>query len=223
MTPVCSRKRWPLDKNKSKIPAFGSRKNGLPKINPITEKHGRAESDTELHEALRLANVGSWRFDLQTGEVRVSEELYSITGLKKRDAVTRIEDHEKYYTPESWQRFISAADEARKTGKSYEIELEIIRPEGTRRHALSRGEAVTDQIGKVTALRGILQDITDRKQAEAELRKLKDELELQVAEKTRELKERVRDLERFHDATIDRELRMKELWDENQRLKAEKE
>jgi PAS domain S-box-containing protein len=64
-------------------------------------------------------------------------------------------------------------------------------------------------------------DITKQKQAEKELRVLKDSLEQQVAEKTQELQERVRELERFHDATVVREIRMKELRDEIKRLKEE--
>lgn len=62
-------------------------------------------------------------------------------------------------------------------------------------------------------------DITERKKAEYELRKLKDNLEQEVERKTKELQERLRELERFHDATIEREFRMKELRDENDRLK----
>jgi len=45
------------------------------------------------------------------------------------------------------------------------------------------------------------------------------DLELKVSEKTKELNERIEELERFHDATIDREIRMKELRDEIERLK----
>ncbi|MEE9566572.1 MAG: response regulator [Desulfobacteria bacterium] len=61
----------------------------------------------------------------------------------------------------------------------------------------------------------------ERKQAEEELRKLKDELEIKVAEKTKELQEKVDELERFHDATVDRELRMKELRDKIEELEIE--
>lgn len=68
----------------------------------------------------------------------------------------------------------------------------------------------------------LARNITERKKSEEELLKLKESLQMQVAEKTKELKERVLELERFRDATIDRELRMKELRDELELLRKEK-
>lgn len=62
-------------------------------------------------------------------------------------------------------------------------------------------------------------DITESKLAQIELIKLKESLEEKVNEKTKELKDRIDELERYKDATIDRELRMKELRDEIKRLK----
>ncbi len=62
-------------------------------------------------------------------------------------------------------------------------------------------------------------DITGRKNAEDELKEFKENLEQQVNEKTRLLNERIADLESFHEATIERELRMEELRKENERLK----
>ena len=63
-------------------------------------------------------------------------------------------------------------------------------------------------------------DITERKIAEYELIQLKNDLEFQVAEKTRELQLRINELERFQDATIEREFRIKELRDEIKQLKS---
>lgn len=57
----------------------------------------------------------------------------------------------------------------------------------------------------------IFEDITKQKKAEEEILRLKDGLEVQVVEKTKELNEKISDLERFFDATVDREFRMKEL------------
>ncbi len=63
------------------------------------------------------------------------------------------------------------------------------------------------------------EEIKHRKQAQQALKSLTDELELKVAKKTHELQERVELLERFQEATIDREFRIKELRDEIEQLK----
>ncbi|MBN1198096.1 MAG: PAS domain S-box protein [Bacteroidales bacterium] len=65
-------------------------------------------------------------------------------------------------------------------------------------------------------------DITERKKSEDELQRLKANLEMEVAEKTRELQLRISELERYHDATVEREFRIKELKDEIDRLKRDK-
>jgi len=64
-------------------------------------------------------------------------------------------------------------------------------------------------------------DITDRKSIENELLQLKNELEEKVKEQTKKLNEKITDLERFHDATINREFRIKELRDEIETLKVQ--
>ncbi|MBN2245698.1 MAG: PAS domain S-box protein, partial [Candidatus Aminicenantes bacterium] len=66
-----------------------------------------------------------------------------------------------------------------------------------------------------------IRDISERIRIEKKLREMKDNLEIQVAKKTKELQERITELERFHDATIEREFRIKELSDEIERLKRE--
>ncbi len=54
-------------------------------------------------------------------------------------------------------------------------------------------------------------DITERIYAEDELRKLKNELEKQVEDKTSELRKRINELETYYEATVEREIRMGEL------------
>ncbi len=68
---------------------------------------------------------------------------------------------------------------------------------------------------------GVIQDITEHKKNVEEILRLKEGLEDEVEKKTRDLNEKVSDLQRFVDATVERELRMKDLYEENEKLKIE--
>ncbi len=82
--------------------------------------------------------------------------------------------------------------------------------------------ALLDNDGNVIAIIGVGRDITELKEAEARLFGWKEQLEIQVDIKTKELQERIIELQRFHDATIEREFRIKELRDEIASLKGKK-
>ncbi len=73
--------------------------------------------------------------------------------------------------------------------------------------------------GELTKIIGTLRDISDRKQKEKELDKYRSNLEELVRERTKELVEKNAELERYFNAFVERELRMKELFEENESLK----
>ncbi len=184
-------------------------------IQDITEKklaeEKLIESEKGLKEAQRLAEIGSWYFNLETGEVTMSEEMFRLTGITENDPWQNVADHEKYYMPESWQRFRGAVERARKTGENYEIELEFADKTAGRRYAIVRGEAIFDENKHVIALRGTLQDITERKEAENKLEDYKNHLAELVKERTAELEKQNKELERFNKLFVGREFRIKEL------------
>jgi PAS domain S-box-containing protein len=100
------------------------------------------------------------------------------------------------------------------------LEYRIRTLQGEERWVWEKGRVINyGEDGKNSYLEGIVLDITDRKKTETELQKLKNDLEMQVVEKTKELHERISELERFHEATIEREFRIKELRNELQLLK----
>lgn len=72
---------------------------------------------------------------------------------------------------------------------------------------------------EIIGITSFAKNITERKQAEEEIIRLNEQLKQKVFEQTKDLKEKVSELERFHDATIDREIRMKELRNEIAELK----
>jgi len=136
---------------------------------PKQAEEALKKSEASLKEAQRLAEIGNWSLDLQTGELSMSYQMHGIIGLERSSDALDVASHEKYYTPESWQRFRSAAETALETGKSYEIELEVVRGSGGNRHVVARGEVLKDENGQAVALRGTLQDITERVNLQAQL------------------------------------------------------
>jgi len=124
------------------------------------------ESETGLREAQRLANIGNWSWNLKTDELYLSDEMYNIIGVEKSAEALDISSHKKYYTNESWEKFNTAINAAIKSGESYEIELEVVRPKGANRETVARGEVFYDSDNKVETISGTLQDITSRKRAE---------------------------------------------------------
>jgi PAS domain S-box-containing protein len=156
------------------------------------------ESAAGLREAQRIAHIGSWTWDMRTDEGTASDEMLRIYGFDPAtQSIPRFTDQRGlWYPPEEWDRLSALAQRAIQTGESYDVELQALR-KGQRIWLLARAEAVRDAEGDIVGLRGTVQDITERKRAEEELRRLTEELEQRVEARTAELSAANRELEAF--------------------------
>jgi PAS domain S-box-containing protein len=156
----------------------------------ITDRKEAEESlqrkEKELKEAQRLAGVGSWQWDRQTGTVVWSEELYRIAGRDPSLPAVSYENHAQLYPGESWELLRGAVETALQTGAPYELVLKMARTDGTHRWVTGRGEVRRDSTGHIAGLRGTVQDITERKLAEEALSGMNGRLiEAQESERAR--------------------------------------
>ncbi len=144
----------------------------------ITERKQTEEalrhSQADLNEAQRLAHMGSWHLDLATNKVEWSDELYHMLGFDRNQPPPPYTEHHKLFTEESAERLRIGVEYARQSGEPYELELEMIRRDGTHGWMWVRGEALFDEAGVATSLHGVAQDITERKKAEAALKDSED-------------------------------------------------
>jgi PAS domain S-box-containing protein len=129
------------------------------------------ESEAELREAQRVAHVGSWRWVVETDTVTWSEELFRIAGRDPAGPPPNyFREHATLYTSESLARLQPLVQRAIRTGEPYEVDLELIRPDGTTRWIADTGEARRDAKGQIVGLHGTVEDITDRRRLEAQFR-----------------------------------------------------
>jgi PAS domain S-box-containing protein len=149
----------------------------------LVEDHKRGQQalidgEAQLTEAQRLAELGSWQWDPKTDVVTWSERLYRMAGYNPALPPPSFKNHDQFFTPESWDRLNQSVDKALRTGTPYELDLEAVRPDGTRLWVTSRGEAVCDDGGRPIKLRGTIQDITGRKRIEQALRESEERFRL---------------------------------------------
>jgi PAS domain S-box-containing protein len=145
------------------------------------------ESAARLTEAQRIAHLGSWHLDLATNRVSWTEELFRVFDLEPAESPPPFTAHGRLFTPASWATLSAAIRATREEGVSYELELETLRRDGRAGWMWVRGEAVKSPAGAIVAIRGVAQDITVRKRAEEEVRRLNENLEALVVQRTIEL------------------------------------
>ncbi len=124
------------------------------------------EKETQHREAERLACAGSSSWDVDSDTTTWSEGLYSIMGRDPGTPAPSHAERAKLYTPESWARLDAAVKHTLATGEPYDLELQVVRPDGSLRWTHARGTAVRNELGRVHRLIGTLQDITEQKSAE---------------------------------------------------------
>uniref|UniRef100_Q47FH1 diguanylate cyclase n=1 Tax=Dechloromonas aromatica (strain RCB) TaxID=159087 RepID=Q47FH1_DECAR len=123
--------------------------------------------EKELLEAHRVGKFGIWQWNPKSHEINVSEEIRHIYG---RDVPPFPEQRGTLLSIESWERVNAAAQEAIKTGIGYDLKLQAYRNDGSQIWIHARCEAIRDAEGDILALRGTVQDITERIEGEKALR-----------------------------------------------------
>jgi PAS domain S-box-containing protein len=134
------------------------------------------ESKTRFEEAQRVAHVGYWEWDLETGHLTWSDETYRIYGLTPQERPVDIEMLREMIHPEDREPMFRKAEEAMLLGIRSDAEHRIVRPGGEVRTVHSRADVKRDALGRPCQMFGTVQDITDRKRVEEELQAVSRDL-----------------------------------------------
>ncbi|WP_166178451.1 sensor domain-containing protein [Rubrobacter tropicus] len=128
------------------------------------------KSEIRLAEAQRLAHLGGWEWDVRTGKISWSDEVYRIYGLAPQEFVPSFERFMKIVHPEDRERLSEVINGALVGHKPYDVEHRIVRPNGEVRWLHRRAEVVRDEAGEPLRVVGTVHDLTQRKALEAQLK-----------------------------------------------------
>ncbi len=132
------------------------------------------EQSQRGEEARRIAKLGDWTWNLESGEVTWSPEIYAICGVSPRDGPFRIEEIAGYMHPDDRERMSGYLTRALGDGKLDETEYRVVRPNGEVRSVYARAEWADRRPGH-RMLRGIQQDITELAEARERLREAQEQ------------------------------------------------
>jgi PAS domain S-box-containing protein len=155
-----------------------------------------------LEAAGRVARFGGWSVNLAENMVTWSDEVAAIHEAPP-DFSPSLEEGISFYAPEWQERITEVFGDCAQRGLPYDEEMEILTMEGNRVWVRTTGDAVRDETGAIIRVEGAFQDITAKKQTEAQLA------------------EQLKELRRWHDVTLGREQRIIELKREVNALLAE--
>ncbi len=129
------------------------------------------ESESRLRQAQAVAHVGNWELDLRTQAIWGSDEAFRIYGVDRATSLLTLPVVQQIVV----KKYRSILDNALRLllqeGRPYEQEFEIQRADdGRTRWIYSKGELIRDSDGTPARVLGVIQDITDRKNAEMALR-----------------------------------------------------
>lgn len=168
----------------------------------ITERRRAEEALRAHHELLKIAqlaaNAGIWGWDIPSGAITWSEELYSLFGLDPATPAT-FQTWQGTVHPDDRQPATQRILRSVREGIPLENEFRIIRPDGRLRWIRARGRTVYSGNGEPLSMSDICIDATESKQVEEALREAKEGLEEKVRERTAELVILMEDLERSRD------------------------
>lgn len=180
------------------------RKNAERELLRKSEELTRANK--ELKDAQRIAHIGSWEWDLTANTIYWSDELYRIHDMEPESTPMTLDRTEQWILPDDMdsikKQLTLNFEEARKAFskniREYntpQMNYGIISKDGKQKTLLGQGKIFMDEEGRAVKMTGTVQDITLIKKAEKELLRTNVKLEERVADRTKDLKQTIAQLE----------------------------
>lgn len=124
------------------------------------------ESERKLEEAQRMAHLGHWEADLDSGRVTASEEAFRIHGLQRPESGQLEGRLLDLVHPDDREGVEQANEAGVQGGPRFDMEYRVVRPDGEVRVVHNSADVARDPSGRPRRFFGIVQDMTELRRAE---------------------------------------------------------
>lgn len=155
------------------------------------------QNSERLALALDAAKMGSWDWNITTNEIFWTTYHEIIFGYEPGKPNRSYKEWADRVHPEDLPRVEAGIQASRKHQQDFQTEYRVLLPDGSIRWVNSFGRFQYDAENRPNRMVGMLKEITDRKQAEAEIRQLNETLEERVIQRTLQLQEANDELQAF--------------------------
>lgn len=135
------------------------------------------DSQNRLSLATRAAGVGVWDWDVQSGELVWDDSMFELYAVRREDFSGAYEVWRSALHKDDLLRAEAELQTSVDEKKPFNIEFRIVHPNGEIRYISALSDVVCDALGNVQRVVGINSDITNNKQAEAELETQRRQIE----------------------------------------------
>lgn len=154
------------------------------------------ESTQSLKLVMDSARIGTWELDFESGDVLNSLVLYRIFGYGDALPNWNYDLFLQHVHPDERESVNAGFERAMKGVDSWDFECRIVRADRREGWIWGRGNLKRGHTGEAARLIILIGDITDRRQAENEVRRLNAELEQRVSQRTAQFEAANRQIER---------------------------
>ncbi|MCP4132710.1 MAG: PAS domain-containing protein [bacterium] len=142
-------------------------------------------NEARIRHAQEIAGLGYWDWNVVTGELYWSDQIYIHYGFEPQEFLPTFETFSSIVHPDELAFVQRNVNEALQNNAAYDIDFRFVRPDGEVRYLYTKGEVTRDDDGNALRFIGSQIDITDRKHAEKALQE--NEKYLKIAQKMAKL------------------------------------
>jgi len=131
-----------------------------------------SKSRFRLERTQKMAQLGNWEINLQTGEFSCSDEVCRLLGLVGNPREMTFEHFFVTVSVAEKDEIKERVERAILERRPFRVPYQVSHPDGSQRYILNQGEVIFDEHNAAALMLGAVQDITMQKLAEEEIKRL---------------------------------------------------